>query len=128
MSKNKDTNPSIQPAGDFSTWLKSTIEGQKSGDGNDVPCGECVACCTSSYFIHIGPEETNTLSHIPSKLKFPAPGLPKGNIVLGFDEDGKCPMFVDSKCSIYEHRPKTCRTYDCRIYPATGIFINDSCV
>ena len=30
-------------------------------------------------------------------------------------------MLVDGRCSIYEHRPRTCRTYDCRIFTATGL-------
>jgi Fe-S-cluster containining protein len=30
-------------------------------------------------------------------------------------------MLVDDECSIYEHRPRTCRTYDCRIFAAAGI-------
>ncbi len=30
-------------------------------------------------------------------------------------------MLRDDGCSIYEHRPRTCRTYDCRVFPATGI-------
>lgn len=30
-------------------------------------------------------------------------------------------MLIDDKCSIYEHRPVTCRNYDCRIFPAAGI-------
>ena len=30
-------------------------------------------------------------------------------------------MFIDNKCSIYDYRPQTCRTYDCRIFPATGL-------
>ena len=25
-------------------------------------------------------------------------------------------MLVDDACSIYEHRPRACRTYDCRIF------------
>jgi hypothetical protein len=41
--------------------------------------------------------------------------------VLGYDERGYCPMLVDDKCSIYEHRPNACRTYDCRIFPAAGL-------
>jgi hypothetical protein len=40
---------------------------------------------------------------------------------MGYDENGHCPMLVDGECSIYEHRPRTCRTYDCRIFPAAGI-------
>ena len=61
------------------------------------------------------------MAHIPRALLFPAPGLPKGHVVMGYDEHGHCPMFKNNACSIYEHRPRTCRTYDCRIFPATGI-------
>jgi uncharacterized protein len=101
------------PAGGFSTWLGQV--------GVDVPCGSCTACCTSSQFVHIGPDERDTLSRIPKALLFPAPGLPKGNVVMGYDERGHCPMFVDGACSIYERRPRTCRTYDCRVFPAAGL-------
>lgn len=86
-----------------------------------VPCGACTACCTSSQFVHIEPDETDTLAHVPSALRFPAPGLPKGHVVMGYDERGHCPMLVDGACSIYEHRPRTCRTYDCRIFAVTGV-------
>jgi uncharacterized protein len=34
-------------------------------------------------------------------------------------------MFVGGQCSIYAHRPQTCRTYDCRIFPATGLTLGD---
>jgi Fe-S-cluster containining protein len=81
--------------------------------------------CTSAYFIHLKPTDKNSIKHIPKELIFPAPGLPKGNYLLGYDEAGHCPMFKKGRCSIYEYRPETCRQYDCRIYPATGIFPDD---
>jgi hypothetical protein len=28
---------------------------------------------------------------------------------------------VDGKCSVYEHRPRTCRTYDCRLLALAGL-------
>jgi Fe-S-cluster containining protein len=87
----------------------------------DVPCGSCTACCTSSQFIHVEPDERATLARIPAALLFPAPGKPKGHVLLGYDEHGRCPMFVDGGCSIYDHRPRTCRAYDCRVFAATGI-------
>ncbi len=34
-------------------------------------------------------------------------------------------MLIDDRCSIYEHRPQTCRTYDCRIFAAAGIDADD---
>jgi hypothetical protein len=112
-------------AGDFSSWL-AEIQGAISGDrGADVPCDGCTACCKSSQFIHIAPDETDTLSRIPDELLFAAPYLPRGHVLVGYDERGHCPMLIDNRCSIYEHRPRTCRTYDCRIYPACGIELDD---
>jgi Fe-S-cluster containining protein len=112
-------------AGNFSTWLEQTRQAQNTGKGIDVPCGECNACCRSSYFIHITPDEKETIARIPKALLFPAPGLPKGNLVLGYDKNGHCPMFKENKCSIYEHRPQTCRKYDCRVFAASGLFPRD---
>jgi hypothetical protein len=113
------------PAGTFSSWLLQIGRAQHDERGADVPCGGCTACCTSSQFVHIGPDETDTLALVPRALLFPAPGLPKGNVVLGYDERGHCPMLVDGSCSIYEHRPRTCRTYDCRVLPAAGLDLDD---
>jgi hypothetical protein len=75
--------------------------------------------------VHIGPDEVATLAHIPAALQFPAPRLPAGHVVLGYDERGHCPMLVDGACSIYDDRPRTCRTYDCRIFPASGVDLDD---
>ena len=109
------------PTEGFSSWLQHTRQAQRTEEGASVPCGDCKACCTSSYFVHIGPDETETLARIPQELRFAAPGLPKGHVVLGHDKNGHCPMFSENKCSIYEYRPQTCRKYDCRIFPATGL-------
>ena len=107
-------------AGDFGTWLRE-MQGAIRGDqASDVPCGDCTGCCTSSQFVHIGPDEIDTLAHIPKALLFPAP-RPKGQLLMGYDEHGRCPMLVGNQCSIYDHRPRTCRTYDCRIFPASGV-------
>lgn len=107
------------PAGRFSAWLADTVD--PSRPDMDVPCGTCTACCRASYFIHVAPDEHDTLRHIPKRLLFPAPGRPKGHKLLGFDERGHCPMLTDGGCSIYDHRPRTCRTYDCRIFTAAGV-------
>ncbi|MBN1499608.1 MAG: YkgJ family cysteine cluster protein [Spirochaetes bacterium] len=108
-------------AGNFSEWLRETRISLKTSDGINVPCGDCTGCCSSSYFIHIKPNETETRNHVPSALLFPAPGLPAGNSVLGYDEHGNCPLFKNGRCSIYNYRPETCRHYDCRIFTATGV-------
>jgi Fe-S-cluster containining protein len=108
------------PAGGFASWSAGMQRALRGEQDADVPCGTCTACCRSSQFVHIGPDETDALAHIPDELLFPAPRLP-GHVVLGYDERGHCPMLADGGCSIYEHRPRTCRTYDCRIFPATGV-------
>lgn len=115
----------VTPAGDFSAWLAATREALRSDAGVDVACGSCTACCTASYFIHVRPDETRTLARIPKALLFPAPGMPKGHQVMGYDARGHCPMLVDGVCSIYEDRPQTCRSYDCRVFPATGLTPDD---
>jgi Fe-S-cluster containining protein len=109
------------PAGVFSSWLGCMRIALLGDKGAAVPCGECTACCRSSYFIHIRREETQTLARIPGELLFAAPDLPKGNVLLGYDEQGRCPMLHDDACSIYGDRPLTCRNYDCRVYTAAGV-------
>ena len=113
-------------AGPFGAWLtaaRASLRGE--GRGMDVPCGECVGCCTSSMFVHVGPGETDALAVIPARLLVRAPGRPRGHKLLGFADDGSCPMFKAGGCSIYEHRPRTCRDYDCRMFAAAGIDAGD---
>jgi uncharacterized protein len=109
------------PAGEFSAWLRRTRAALLGEGGADVPCGECSACCTTSHFVHVGPDEAQTLARIPRELLFPAPGLPAGTVLLGYDERGRCPMLTSGRCSVYEHQPLTCRTYDCRVFAAAAI-------
>ena len=125
MADEDVTDDAPLSAGSFSEWLVDMWSALRGERGSDVPCNGCTACCTSSQFVHIGPDEAETLAHIPAELLFPAPGLPAGNVLLGYDENGHCPMLIDDKCSIYEHRPRTCRTYDCRVFPAAGVEIDD---
>jgi len=111
----------VVDAGGFSSWLATAVDAVRGEATSDVPCGTCTACCRASQFVHVEPDEEDALAHIPSELLFPAPGAPAGHVLMGYDERGHCPMLVDDRCSIYEHRPKACRTYDCRVFPAAGI-------
>lgn len=130
IGMSKDTKPLVPesateqqdpPAGDFSSWLCHARSALITESGTEVDCGECIACCISSLFIHIRPEETRTLGRIRKDILVAAPGLPKGHVLLGYDKNGFCPMLINGKCSIYEHRPLTCRNYDCRVFTAAGI-------
>jgi hypothetical protein len=109
------------PAGDFAVWLRATRAALEEKRAADPPCGGCNACCRTSHYIHVRPEDGRALRKLPRAFLFPAPDLPPGNLVLGYDEAGRCPMLVEGRCTIYDVRPRACRTYDCRIYAAAGI-------
>lgn len=111
----------MEDAGEFGAWageLDGAIRGERP---SNVACGTCTACCTASQFIHVAPDERATLAAIPKALRFRAPGMPRGHVLLGYDARGHCPMLVDGACSIYEVRPRTCRTYDCRVFAAAEV-------
>lgn len=109
------------PTVPFSAWLAAHRRALRDGTGADVPCGDCRGCCASSYFIHIQPDEKETLAAIPKPLLFPAPGMPRGHVLMGHDEQGHCPMLKNGACSIYARRPRACRDYDCRVFAASGV-------
>lgn len=108
-------------AGVFTKWLAS-FEGSLAGaTENVVPCGDCIACCSSSYFIHIKPTDIRALKAIPKELRFAAPGMPEGHSLLGHDRKGACALLKEGRCTIYQARPGTCKAYDCRVFAAAGI-------
>jgi uncharacterized protein len=115
------TGHDVLDAGGFSCWLRHTRNAFMVENGMEVNCGGCDACCSSSSFIHIRPHETRTLDKIPDNLLFPAPAMPRGHVLLGYDTNGRCPMLINGRCSIYDDRPLTCRNYDCRVFTAAGI-------
>ena len=115
------SGPRELDAGDFSAWLQGVRTALLTSSEADVPCGTCNGCCRSSYFIHVRPDEAETLAQIPREVLFAAPGLPEGNVLMGYDEHGRCPMLIDDACSIYPYRPSTCRVFDCRVFTATDV-------
>lgn len=112
-------------AGELGAWLPVMTRAVRGEGGSDVPCDGCTACCRASQFVLVEPDEHDALAHIPSELLFAAPQMPRGRRVLGYDEHGHCPMLVDDRCSIYAHRPRACRAYDCRVFAATGVELDD---
>jgi hypothetical protein len=108
-------------AGSFRLWLDQMSASLRGEAGTEVPCGDCVGCCVSSYFIPIRPQDDLARSKVPVELLVDAPGMQSGHKMMGYLADGTCPMLRDRKCSIYHHRPQTCRDYDCRIFAAAGI-------
>jgi Fe-S-cluster containining protein len=110
------------PAGEAGAWLAHMRAALRHEADADVPCGDCCACCSTSHFVHVAPDETDTLAHVPSELLFAAPGMPGGHLLMGYDDRGRCPLLDEAGlCTIYDHRPRTCRTYDCRVFAAAGV-------
>jgi Fe-S-cluster containining protein len=97
-----------KPFGSVTTVYRNFVRGRKDGEVR-VPCGSCNACCrSSSLCVELTPQEVEEHA---------------GNVVMNDDgqptlakkEDGHCIKLIDGKCSIYNHRPFVCRTYDCRM-------------
>jgi len=109
------------PAGPFSEWLRAMRAALAGSTGMNVACGDCRGCCTSSMFIKVRAHEKAALEQIGADNLRPVPGATDGSMLMGFDEQGHCFMFANRTCSIYSHRPETCRTYDCRVFSAAGM-------
>jgi uncharacterized protein len=116
-----DVSAEPLPPAPFGAWLRATIATLDKDAPADVPCGSCNACCRTFHQIHLRPGENRARKRLPREYLSPARGLPPGYLLLGFTEEGACPVLVDGRCTIYEDRPLVCRTYDCRMYAATGV-------
>ena len=108
-------------AGDFGTWYTNIRRTLATGCGIDVPCGDCRGCCSAGRFIHLTPADRQAHAVIPRDYIIPAPGMAAGNAVLGYRDDGCCPLLNAGNCSIYSSRPATCRIFDCRVLAAAGL-------
>src|SRR5687767_15810386 len=97
------------PAGEFSAWLRAMRASLAGGPGMDVACGDCVGCCTSSYYIKVRAHETVALSRIGAARLEPArprKNKDRGDMLMGYDAHGHCHMFANGGCSIYQDRPE----------------------
>ncbi len=126
MDKPLPSETTTVAAGPFGEWLSQIRASLRGDGGTDVPCGNCVGCCISSYYIPIRPQDKAALVSIPANLLVVAPGQPSGHAMLGYSRDGTCHMLHAGQCSIYSQRPQTCRDYDCRIFAAAGIDAGDA--
>lgn len=108
-------------AGLFGDWLVQMRASLRGDAGTVVPCGDCRGCCVSSYYIPVRPQDIEARARIPEQYLIAPAGQPPGHLMMKYLEDGTCPMLRQGNCSIYEHRPQTCRDYDCRIFAAAGI-------
>jgi hypothetical protein len=78
----------------------------------DVPCNGCVACCYHKK-VDLHPDDTG--EHLDAVVE------PDGSRVLRKREDGACIHLGATGCTVYEHRPRVCRQYDCRVFALVGV-------
>lgn len=104
-------------AGSFGAWLEEMRLALRTDRGTKVPCGDCRGCCVSSYHIPIRTQDRAARARVPPQWIVQA----SGRVMMGYRDNGLCPMLQDGNCSIYEYRPQSCRDYDCRIFAAAGI-------
>lgn len=119
-SSNIQSAPDTIDAGSFGTWLIEVREALRTNKGMNVPCGDCVGCCSSGYSILVRPHDA-ALEIIPARLLSSVTGLTYPHAKMNPNENGHCPMLENGKCSIYASRPQTCLDYDCRVFTAAGI-------
>lgn len=115
-------------APDAITWYRQWVamfEQEVAGDrtGAVVPCGTCTACCYHSK-VDVDPsiERPEDIAHldlIPDPD--PQPDQPAGGMMLRKRDDGACVHLTDAGCSVHAHRPRACRTYDCRLNSLIGV-------
>jgi uncharacterized protein len=108
-------------AGSFGDWLQSMRAVLRGHAAADVPCGDCVGCCVSSYPIPLRTTDQAALAAVPDEFLHLPNGRAGALARMGYRADGSCPMLAQGRCSIYAARPQTCRDYDCRIYAAAGL-------
>ena len=95
----------------------------KNEDARAVPCDSCTACCRNTAPIGVWPERGDDLAFYmkrgmvePTTVELD--GRPATEYALRRDDNGDCAFLGESGCTIYDHRPYQCRTFDCRAFYA----------
>ena len=96
---------------EFLARLKASIIAEERGERptTNVACNGCTACC---YYHQVDfdpvKERTEDLAHLETV------GIEGGRVRLKKRDDGACIHLGDEGCTVYAHRPRPCRSYDCR--------------
>lgn len=102
---------------DFLPWLSSVLQviyRLENGDTKaavKVPCGTCTLCCQNNRTVLTEEEAQNPIYKAEwHGLDASKEGV---NWFIPKDKDGRC-IHLGEGCNIFEDRPATCRTFDCR--------------
>ena len=102
-------------------WLcraGEVISREVKGESFSINCDGCTICCERHLTVIVSDKEVD--EGIKAELyttddKEQAWRIPK-------TEDGICIHLMDSKCDIYDDRPRTCRIFDCRQRLVANVF------
>lgn len=97
----------------FISYLEARWRAFVEGEGN-VDCQSCRGCCRAGYAIGLSKAEAAIIPHV----------VFEGHAVILPLPTGACPYLIDEKCSIYAHRPASCRQYDCRDFAMASLRLN----
>ena len=101
-------------AGDPLEFLHRRAE-LASGSEAKVPCAGCRECCYhAGVDVDPGNERAEDLAHLDLVKR-------DGGWFLRRQADGACVHLGPNGCTVYQHRPAACRTYDCRVFALTGV-------
>jgi hypothetical protein len=104
-------------AGDPLVWRKQWAANAKAEACNEplphpVPCNGCTECCYHAG-VDVNPETepAENLAHLDLVWREDEQGW-----FLRKRADGACVHLGPKGCTVYAHRPRACRLYDCRIH------------
>lgn len=80
---------------------------------SNVDCSGCNSQCCRHYEVFCEKGDDPSL--------FTGISKETGEPILPRNEDGSCSHLTENGCGIYDRRPKTCRSYDCRPYAIAGV-------
>jgi Fe-S-cluster containining protein len=120
MFRSIDSGP--KPIGSVTTYMRKLEQGRRDGNVR-VPCGSCNACCRTPYLLI--ELQDGELGDFPEAVRLEEETGSGNRWMLPKAEDGSCAHLIDGKCSIYQRRPKCCRSYDCRVHILVGCGPND---
>ena len=108
-------------AGDPVAFLNSIAEmvaADKRGEkpAAKVPCDGCTTCCYhDNVDVHPEDEDPEDLAHLDIVR------AADGTAALRKRDDGACVHLGPTGCTVYHHRPRACRSYDCRLPALVGM-------
>jgi hypothetical protein len=101
-------------AGDPEAFVASCSAGTNA---SRVPCGGCTECCYHKHVeVYPNQERPEDLPH----LSYEADSESASGWRLRTRADGACIHLGEHGCTVYEHRPRACRRYDCRVWSWLG--------